>query len=347
MTEINNNEDKGKVISSSTERTSEVKDVNEDNISRNPDRYQKIKFPSLVGFTLTGFKDGKLGIVTTQVNCKDRYTPEAILHFTQSTLDDLIYPEVINRARHGILPIDFKLRNAHVLMYPDESKNEVLFNEDVRFLAKILTEDGKEPMLMQKVKANNIRDVLGLYPGINNDQNAAHIMLLRIKDKWYFASNFVYNVGLCKEKISQSKDFFRAAELAMDSKLLASFIDALYSSTELAIQACLLPIHRGKFSLPQNQKHPSTMVELSAFSDAGNLDSKYKKHLENLHMLRLRGRYQRGNPNKKFDLEDSVVKKLSNLTKELINHVGLLLSSAENSRNPKPGAGGYLLTIGQ
>ena len=229
-------------------------------------------------------------------------------------------------------------------MHPDESKNEVLLNDNVRFLAYILTKDGKELTPNETVTHEDISDILGLYPSEKNDQNAAHIMLLRIKDKWYLAFNFVYNIALCKEKFLKSKEFFQTAKLSGDSKLWAPVIDNLYSSTELAIQASLLLVHRERFSVSQ---HPSTKVHLDAHSDAGNLDPKYKDHLANLHKLRLHERYQEGNLGKNFKLEDSGIRNFFTLTEELINYVDSLLCSAEHSRNPIVVAGGYLISIGK
>jgi hypothetical protein len=71
------------------------------------------------------------------MNCKDDYNQEGKLLLTQSTLDDIVYPEVIQKAMNGELPCDFQLRMVHVLMYGEESKNEVLLNEHVRFLAHV------------------------------------------------------------------------------------------------------------------------------------------------------------------------------------------------------------------
>jgi hypothetical protein len=133
------------------------KNVDGDDIPNASDHFQKTKLSSLVGFAVTGAKEGELVTVATRINCKD-YTPEAMLLFVQRTLNDLVYPEVINRARNGILPFDFKLINAHVMMYADESKNEVLFNDNVRFLANIIPEDGKElaPMQPRQLKVSSL-----------------------------------------------------------------------------------------------------------------------------------------------------------------------------------------------
>ena len=126
-------------------------------------------------------KSGDTVKIVTSLNCRDPYPPERRLLLIQQDLDDLVYPEVIARARNGTLPNNFVLTKAHVLMYGDESRNEVLLNDEVRFLAHILTKDGKE-LRPGPVTDDNISDVAGLYPSEKNDPNAAHIMLLRIKE---------------------------------------------------------------------------------------------------------------------------------------------------------------------
>lgn len=316
----------------------------ENEAPKTPDKEKKVKFPSLTGFSLTSGKDGDKVKIRTWLNCRDPYPLEMKLLLTQSTLDDLVYPEVIDRARNGKLPADFQLRNAHVFMYADESRNEVLLNDEVRFLAHIITKNGKEIKPMESVKYDDIADVAGLYPSEKNDPNAAHIMLLRLSERWYYASNFVYNSEIVRTKFEQSKDFFETAKISANEKRWGPMVDTLYSATELAIQSCLLLIHRGKFSIYQD--HPSTKKQFYAHSDAGNLDQKYKKHFSNLQGLRLKARYQRGVHGRKFEVVEPEVISLFNLTNDLMNYVNSLLRSKDISRNPNE-AGGYVIQIGQ
>ena len=74
-----------------------------------PDKEKEVKFPSLTGFSLTSGKDGVRVVIGTLLNCKDPYPSEMKLLLAQSTLDDLVYPEVIHRALNGRLPLNLYL----------------------------------------------------------------------------------------------------------------------------------------------------------------------------------------------------------------------------------------------
>jgi hypothetical protein len=88
-----------------------------------------------MGVSLESGKSGDTVKMITSLNCRDPYPPDWRLMLIQQDLDDLVYPEVIARARNGILTNDFVLTRAHVLMYADEPRNEVLLYDEVRFLA--------------------------------------------------------------------------------------------------------------------------------------------------------------------------------------------------------------------
>src|SRR4051794_29027771 len=110
---------------------------------------KKVRFPSITGFSLTSANPGEKIKIAALMNCKDDYNQETKLLLTQSTLDDIVYPEIIQRALNGELPSDFQLRMAHVLMYGEQSKNEILLNEHVRFLVHISLNDEKQLKRMQ------------------------------------------------------------------------------------------------------------------------------------------------------------------------------------------------------
>ncbi|MGH9982507.1 MAG: hypothetical protein ACRD8W_00950 [Nitrososphaeraceae archaeon] len=312
-------------------------------MTSNSKKTKKVKFPSLMGVSLESARAGDSVGIITSLNCRNPYPPEWTPVLIQRDLDDLVYPEVIARARNGMLASNFVLTRAHVLMYGDESRNEVLLNDEVRFLAHIITTDGKEPK-PGPVTIDNISDVAGLYPSEKNDPNAAHIMLLRIKKKWYHAFDFVYNGKLARIKLEESENFFHMAKNSHNEKRWAPMVDALYSATELAIQARLLLMHFGKFSI--RQSHPNTKEIFSSYTKAGNLDPKYGKHFSTLKELRSRGRYQRGSHGKKFQVKESEVPNLLSLTNDLINYAHTFLRPRNMSRNPDE-AGGYVINIGQ
>lgn len=300
-------------------------------------------FPSVMGVSMEYANAGDSVKIMYSLNCRDPLPPEWRLKFIQRDLDNLVYPEVVNRALNGTLADDFILRAAHILMYGNESRNEILLNDEVRFLAHVITKNGKEPK-PGPVTADNIADVAGLYPSERNDPNAAHIMLLKITGIWYYAFDFVYNGQMARIKLEESESFFAAAKTSSNEKRWAPMVDALYSATELAIQARLLLNHFGKFSI--RQSHPNTKEIFSSHTKAGNLDSKYENHFSALKELRSRGRYQRGSHGKRFQVKESEVPNLLSLTKDLINFAHTFLRPRNMSRNPDE-AGGYVINIGQ
>ena len=124
-------------------------------------RRKNVKFHSAMGVSMEYANPGDSVKIMFSLNCRDPCPPGWRQMFIQRDLDDLVYPEVVERARNGILANDFVLRAAHVLMYGDESRNEVLLNDEVRFLAHIITKDGKEPN-PGPVAADNVTDIAGL-----------------------------------------------------------------------------------------------------------------------------------------------------------------------------------------
>jgi hypothetical protein len=303
---------------------------------------EQIKFPSMAGFSLGHANAGETIGIGVLLNCKDDYTQESKLLLTQSTLDDIVYPEVVRRAARGELPMDFKLIMAHVLMYADESKNEVLLNEEVCFVANVTLNDGKQLYPGQAVTVADIKDILGLYPSKKNNPNAAHIMLLKVNGRWYYACNLVYNIETVRKKFEHSSQFFETAKDCLSKKHWAPLVDNLYSATELAIQSLLLLTHRGGFSI--HQTHDSTTQHFTSYTTTGNLDTKYTEHFSKLKELRKKGRYLIGVHGKKFSVDEAEIMKRFYLTNDLMNYVKSLLDSRGISRTPP---NGHIIALGQ
>jgi hypothetical protein len=138
---------------------------------------EQIKFPSITGFSLGHANAGEKIGIGVLLNCKFDYTQETKLLLTQSTLDDIVYPEVIRRVAKAELPIDFKLIMAHVRMYADESKNEVLLNEEVCFITNVSINDGKQLYPEQVPTVADIKDIPAPIKNILNMGEALSIIL--------------------------------------------------------------------------------------------------------------------------------------------------------------------------
>jgi hypothetical protein len=111
----------------------------------------KIVIPPLVGSAAEDASEratsAKVGF---KINCKDDL-PGVIPVMINSILDEFVYPEVMIRIKRGTLTPQFRLAKVHIVLYNDNQMNEVLLNDEVRFIG-----------LTQLRKKDCFRNMVGL-----------------------------------------------------------------------------------------------------------------------------------------------------------------------------------------
>jgi len=301
-----------------------------------------LKFNSIYGFAVNEAKDGEKVGIALQVNCDDPRFQEGLPFMATSILDDLIYPEVMLRIEAKKLSSDFRLWRAHIIMSTDESRNEILLNDEVRLKGLVNFKDGKQFEPGQPVQASDIKDILALYPNDKNDPNVAHIMLVKLQNRWYFACDLIYNKKKVGNRFELSKQFLKTAENCMKDKSWGPMVDNLFSATELAAQSILLLHPYPGFSMRQD--HDQTRKLFTAYAENGNIDIKFSKHFTKLDELRPQGRYLNRVANKGFKLDRTKAQELLNVTRQMIDQVGDWLETVDLTRKPKSG---HYIAIGQ
>lgn len=297
-----------------------------------------IKFNSIFGYSTTSAKKGDRIPVAFRVNCNDSYPRDTKLTMANDALDNIIHPEIQNLVKDGKLPANFILSRAHLLMYADESRNEILLNENVRFVGNVTLEDNKTYQKGSPVNFSDVKEVMGLYPTDKNDPNAAHVMLAKVNGRWHYAADLIYSRERVKKRFETSKMFLNVSIYCCENKLWGPFADNLFSATELSIQSILLLLHYGKYSV--NQDHDETMKLFAEFARNGNVDFKFSRHYQNLTDLRKKGRYLEGLHGHPFVINDEKSQEYLGITKNLIQFVEKLLESIDLAK--KPPAGDYI-----
>lgn len=226
--------------------------------------------PSLSGFALTGGQPGEKVKVGLSINVNDDNSTDLKFTLLRDMLDDFVYPYIIRQAQDDKIPSNFKLQMAQIVMYEDESLNEIFVNEDVRFLAQIEFNTDKSVKEGDLVYGNDINKVLGLYP-MDSNADSAYVLMWRIKGDWFFACNFVYNVSKVKERLSKAKEAIKDVENSLKVKNWNKFIENLFRATELSMCAYLLAVRFRKANeLIESNKVFDLYFE---FSKANGLDS--------------------------------------------------------------------------
>jgi uncharacterized protein (UPF0332 family) len=287
------------------------------------------KFPSLTGISLSNATEGQKVQISLISNCEDKTTIDKNV-VCQNILDDIVYPEIIDRARNGQLLDNFRLSMAHIIMHIDETKNEVLLNEDVLFFGQVTLKDQGKMNINdgELLPVDNISEVHYLYACPNSPPNAAHILLLKINQRWYISYNFTYNKKLVRQKVNNSLQFFDTSKDIIEKNRWGPVVDNLYSSVELCIQSLLLMTHQGKYS--SRQTHQSTEELFRIYADNGNIDKKFLELYHKLKNLRKKGRYLEGLHGKEFMPGEEQIKNYIILTNELIEYTKFLMNSWHN-----------------
>ena len=111
------------------------------------------------------------------------------------------------------------------------------------------------------------------------------------KRKWLLTFDFKYNKDLARKHLSLAIAFFKSAELALNNKLLAPFIDNLYSAAELLAKSELL-LHPDKKIL-KKATHKSIQQKYINYVKIGIVYPRHCTVLNKLSGLRISARYLR------------------------------------------------------
>lgn len=290
-----------------------------------------IKFESFFGFALTGAKKkGDRVVIGFQFNVKDGYDELGKARMAQHALDDYVYPEIMRRIENKRLDSTFRLKQAHVLMFSNYSRNTVLLNEEVKLFVIAKQIKKKKYKENEKVLEKDVKEILGIYPTQKNDPNAAHIMLLKFKGDWLFAADLIYDRKKVKNKYKSARSFLKSAQHNIEEKLWDPFVENLFDATELSVQSILLLRHYNKYSLKQN--HEETRKLFTGYCEMGNAPIKFSKHNIMLYELRKKARYQQGTHGKQFVLKKNEGEQLLKITTEMIHYTDMLLQTIDSER---------------
>lgn len=145
-------------------------------------------------------------------------------------------PEIEKRKQEGLLKDDFELLAAQALIFPDERKTIIRFNDEVSANVKI--------------KEGVDKTVTDFFPDcdevesidINEEEflDCGHIIIIRFKDCFQLKFDFVYNKKTCKNLLNNAFQFLETSKFAFEKNYMNSYIDNAFSAFELMAKANLL-----------------------------------------------------------------------------------------------------------
>ncbi len=291
----------------------------------------KFNFKTFTGFALESVNAGekKVAKLGYQINIQDNIDIETKLRLIQNTLDNYVYPEIINRVERGQLKSTFRLTKAHVLLYTRHAKNKILLENEVMFNANCIWNEPDKIEIGKPVLGKEIKKLKKIFPRENYDTNAAQIMLVKMSYGWEIAVDLIFDRNKVKERINKSKRYFKSAENNLKDKNWDPFIDDIWTSTELAVQSILLIHYMGDYSVKQT--HEQTLKLFKGHCEHNNSPKEFSKHYEKMHSLRNPARYVT-NKEIEFKIELDEGEQYFQSTKKLLEYVENMLKIIDLNR---------------
>ncbi len=277
------------------------------------------KFESPAGFATKSAKNGELVPILrdARTDTIDEDMKNSISH---NILDDYVYPEIQRRQQNKISNEIIRPMRAHIVFHQDSSKNEIRINEETKFTMCVDLKEDMELKPNQEISFESIEKVHWLKPTDDDDPNAAHIMLVKIGNKWEPDLRLIYNARRSQIIFQTALQFYNSAKKALEAKEQASFIGNLFYCVELLASAQTMTIGRNKV---KGDKHKALLQFYRGF----NVENpEFTKNYEILYELRLSAIYPKEDANSVFTINEEEIKEMLNVTEAMI----------EKLKNPQP-----------
>ena len=197
-------------------------------------------------------------------------------------------PEIERRRKDGKIKDNFVLYGAQVILNVG-SKNQIRLNEEIKIGASVKVKRAIEKG--EHLSLNDISEIEGLHL-TDEDPDSGHLTMLLLGNKWILSFDFRYNQSIVKKHSIIAKQFLEASEFSLKNKNYFSFIDNLFSATELIAKGILLLIPDE--NILTSKKHNYIHKKYNWWGNLGNTDKSYVELLNTLANLRSSARYLNG-----------------------------------------------------
>jgi hypothetical protein len=193
-------------------------------------------------------------------------------HLFEEVLDLWIHPEIERRRAAGLLPDDFLVYKAQVVLNLD-APTQVRLNHEVVAAARLKV---NRPIRKGEIVTVGDVDEIADIQLTDLDPNAGHVTLVLLRDTWHIRFDFRYNAARITAMLDTARQFLDCASVALEKEHLRAFVDNLFSATELMAKGELLQSHEEFLT---SKKHDLVFVRYSHWSYLGNADQRYAQLL--------------------------------------------------------------------
>ena len=204
----------------------------------------------------------------------------------QNTIEVWVTPEVVRRVAEGRLPHTFDLTAAQVV-FNVGAPVVVRLNAEVRGLMKATA--ARDLEAGEVVLGHDIADIESMELLPDSDPNAAHVTIIRIRDKWWVWFDRRYNAERTAQLRTRAREFLDTAASALDRGALAPFAENLWAAVELLAKAWLM--YGPDEALLNAKTHRYIVGRYNLSRKDGAVDPRFASLLNELTQMRDAARY--------------------------------------------------------
>lgn len=206
----------------------------------------------------------------------------------ENFMNQFIIPEIEMREENNKLPKSFVLNRAQIVFHFGKG-NEIRLNEEVQATIKIKYKEGMSKQVGEEVLESDVADIVNIFLTDSDDPNSGHVTIVRMNNQWHMSFDFLYNKALSRKNIKTAIEFIEAADFSFSKKNWSSFIDNLFSATELLAKSILLGHTDSEFQKKASHKAIKSKFNLEA--KLGNVTPEIRDTFNKLAKLRNPARY--------------------------------------------------------
>ncbi len=222
-----------------------------------------------------------------------------------------VNPEIERRRQNKILPKNFKLRMAQIVM--NVGKPPIIrLNDEIK--AQLVVRVTRNVVAGDPVSTADIDEIENLKL-TEDDPDAGHITIILHKNRWFISFNFHYNSSKVRNHIEAAHEFLETAQNALTSKRYRAFYENIFCAVELISKAWLLRMPVQK--LLSSKNHSLIHSEINRHAKLGNIYKDYSKMFNEISEVRPRSRYLNG----KFVYNHGNCEKIQKIANEMYSFV--------------------------
>jgi hypothetical protein len=211
----------------------------------------------------------------------------------QQLMEHWIEPAIKIRQKNNELPSPVNIQRAQIIFCPDKENPIVNINDEVKIVAKIKLNSDEQKTPGTAVYSNEIDNFIALKLDEEKFPNCGHATFVLHRESLLLDFDLTKYRSLSREHLDAAKEFLSSSAYAFNQQHLKSFIDTLFSASELIAKSILLRTADAEFA--QKTNHRAIHCKYNQHAKYGNVDNDFVKTHNVLSKLRGQARYLNNN----------------------------------------------------